>query len=45
MPCLDTEKRTGVTNNEIDDFLSKVNAVEEAIKGLKVKDIHHVCRI
>ena len=36
MPFLDIEQRSGVKNEEIDDFLSKVNAVDEAIRGLKV---------
>ena len=32
---LDIEKRTGIKNAEVDDFLEKANAVEEAIKGLR----------
>ena len=29
------QRRTGVKNEDIDDFLSKASAVEAAIKGLK----------
>jgi len=36
LPFLDIERRTGIKNADIDDFLSKVTAVDEAIKGLKV---------
>lgn len=32
---LDIEKRTGVKNSEIDDFIEKASAVEDAIKGLR----------
>ena len=31
---LDIEKRTGVKNTDIDDFLSKVTSVEDQIKGM-----------
>ena len=41
LPFLDLERRTGVKNQDIDDFLSKVNAVDEAIKGLKVNKRLH----
>ena len=30
-----SQRRTGVKNEDIDDFLSKASAVEAAIKGLK----------
>lgn len=32
---LDFEKRTGVANNDIDDFLRKVDAVQKAIHDMK----------
>lgn len=32
---LDIEKRTGVKNAEVDEFIAKASAVEEAIKGLR----------
>lgn len=31
---LDIEKRTGIRNDDIDDFLARVNEVESQIKGL-----------
>jgi hypothetical protein len=37
LPLLDMERRLGVKDSEIDDFLSKVTAVDEAIRGLKVR--------
>jgi hypothetical protein len=37
LPFLDMERRVGVKKGEIDDFLEKVDAVEEAIRGLKVR--------
>lgn len=35
MAALDLEKRTGVKNSDIDDFLRKADAVQDAIRGLK----------
>mmetsp|Transcript_21311 Transcript_21311/g.27710 ORF Transcript_21311/g.27710 Transcript_21311/m.27710 type:complete len:1112 (+) Transcript_21311:77-3412(+) len=35
MAALDMEKRLGVKNADIDDFLRKANSVQEAIQGLK----------
>ncbi len=32
---LNIEKRTGIKDTDIDDFLSKANAVEAAIRGMK----------
>lgn len=34
MAMLDMEKRTGVKNSEIDDFLKKATALESAISGI-----------
>lgn len=36
LPFLDLEQRTGIKSSDIDDFLSKVDAVDDAIRGLKV---------
>lgn len=35
MAALDMEKRLGIKNSEIDDFLTKADAVQAAIQGLK----------
>lgn len=32
---LDFEKRTGIKNSDIDEFLAKANAVDEAIRGMR----------
>lgn len=33
---LNLERRTGIKKDDINDFLTKVDAVDEAIRGLKV---------
>ena len=35
MALLDMEKRTGVSNSDIDRFISKTSEVENLIKGMK----------
>ena len=34
---LNFEKRTGVKNDDIDDFLRKVDGIQNAIQGMKVR--------
>jgi len=35
MAMLDMEKRTGIKNSDVDDFLKKATALESAISGIK----------
>ena len=35
MAMLDLERRTGIKNNEVDDFVKKADALHKAISGMK----------